>query len=46
MEWDQIEAIWPRFKSIIKHDWKQLSDLQIKMIAGKPNQLIEKINLL
>lgn len=43
MEWDQIRENWPQFKNIIKHEWSQLSDLQLDSIAGSRTLLVAKI---
>lgn len=43
MEWTQIEANWAQFQCIIQHDWDKLTDTQLLMIAGKRDDLINKI---
>jgi len=43
MEWARIEGNWNHFKGNAKRHWVKLSDEQLDAVAGKREQLAEKI---
>lgn len=43
MEWNEIEGNWKNFTGKIKEKWGKLTDDDLKEIAGKKDQLLEKI---
>ena len=43
MNWDRIEGNWKQFKGNVKEKWGKLTDDQLDVIAGKRDQLADKI---
>lgn len=43
MNWDQIEGKWKQMSGSIKQRWGKLTDDDLKLIGGKQDQLIGKI---
>jgi uncharacterized protein YjbJ (UPF0337 family) len=43
MNWDRIEGDWTQFKGNVKVQWGKLTDNQLDVIAGKRDQLAERI---
>jgi len=43
MKWDQFEENWRQLKGRLKEHWGRLSDNDLDAIAGKRDQLIERL---
>ena len=43
MNWTQIEGKWKRLSGQVKSEWAKLIDDDLKLIAGKRDQLVGKI---
>ena len=43
MNWDRIEGNWKQFKGKVREKWGDLTDDDIKMMGGKKDQLVGKI---
>ena len=43
MNWTQIEGKWKRLSGQIKSEWAKLTDDDLKLIAGKRDQLVGKL---
>lgn len=43
MNWDQIEGDWKQVTGKVKEKWGELTDDDIKAIAGKRDRLVGKI---
>ena len=43
MNWDQAAGNWKQFKGKVKEQWGKLTDDEVDEIAGKRDQLIDKI---
>jgi len=43
MNWTQIEGKWKRLSGQIKSEWTRLTDDDLKLIAGKREQLVGKL---
>jgi len=43
MNWTQIEGKWKRLSGQVKSEWAKLTDDDLKLIAGKRDQLVGKI---
>jgi uncharacterized protein YjbJ (UPF0337 family) len=41
MNWDQIKADWSQLKPKLKEKWKKLTDADLKLIAGRREQLVD-----
>ncbi len=39
MNWDQIKGNWTQFQGKVKEKWGKLTDDDLKVIAGKRDQL-------
>jgi uncharacterized protein YjbJ (UPF0337 family) len=40
MNWDQITGNWKQFQGKIKEKWGKLTDDDLKVVAGKRDQLL------
>lgn len=43
MNWDQIEGNWKQFKGKVKEKWGKLTDDDLRVIGGKRDNLIGKL---
>ena len=43
MNWDQVVSKWEQLTGSAKENWGELSDDDLQRIAGKRDQLVEKI---
>jgi uncharacterized protein YjbJ (UPF0337 family) len=43
MKWDQFEENWQQLRGRLKEHWGRLSDNDLDAIAGKRDQLIERL---
>jgi uncharacterized protein YjbJ (UPF0337 family) len=43
MNWDTIEGKWKDMKGRVRSQWAKLTDDDLKMLAGKKDQLVGKI---
>jgi len=43
MNWDQIEGKWKQAAGSVKEKWGKLTDDDLKVISGKKDQLVGKI---
>ena len=43
MNWDQIQGKWKQSTGVIKEKWGKLTDDDLTVIAGKKDQLVDKI---
>jgi uncharacterized protein YjbJ (UPF0337 family) len=43
MNWDQIEGKWKQMKGSVKERWGDLTDDDFRMIAGKRDKLVGKL---
>jgi len=43
MNWDQVVSKWEQLTGSAKENWGELSDDDLRRIAGKRDQLVEKI---
>jgi uncharacterized protein YjbJ (UPF0337 family) len=43
MNWDRIEAKWHQLHGDIKSQWTKLTDDDVKLVAGKKEKLIGKL---
>ena len=43
MNWDQVEGKWTQFKGSVQQKWGKLTDDDVRMIAGKRDQLLGKL---
>jgi uncharacterized protein YjbJ (UPF0337 family) len=43
MNWDIIQGDWEQFKRHVKEKWSKLTDNHLDKIAGKRDELVEKI---
>jgi uncharacterized protein YjbJ (UPF0337 family) len=43
MNWDQIAGQWTQLKGKVKEKWGQLTDDDLKVIGGKKDQLLGKL---
>jgi len=39
MNWNQIEGNWKQMQNDVKEQWRELTDEQLTLIAGKRDQL-------
>ena len=44
MNWDQVEGKWEQMKGAVKAKWGKLTDDDLKLIAGRREQLIGKLH--
>lgn len=43
MNWNQIEGQWNEMSALIKARWQKLTDEDLKVVAGKKDELAGKI---
>ena len=43
MNWDPVKGSWKQFKGQVKERWGKLTDDDLKVIEGKKDQLVGKI---
>jgi uncharacterized protein YjbJ (UPF0337 family) len=43
MNWDQLEGQWGQVKAQVKSKWGKLTDDDMKMLAGKKDALVGKL---
>ena len=43
MNWDRIEGSWDQMKAKVKEKWGKLTDDDIKVIGGKKDRLLGKL---
>jgi uncharacterized protein YjbJ (UPF0337 family) len=43
MNWDRIEGSWGQFTAKVKQKWAKLTDDDLKLIGGKRDSLISKL---
>jgi uncharacterized protein YjbJ (UPF0337 family) len=43
MNWDQIEGKWKQLKGSAKQQWAKLTDDDLKLISGKKDELVGRI---
>jgi len=43
MNWDQMEGKWNQYKGQVKEKWGKLTDDDLKVINGRRQQLVGKI---
>ena len=43
MNWTQIEGKWKRLSGQVKSEWAKLTDDDIKLVGGKRDQLVGKL---
>jgi len=43
MNWDTIKGQWKQFSGQVKEKWGKLTDDDLKVIGGKKDQLVGKI---
>jgi len=43
MNWDRIEGSWEQLKGKVKEKWGKLTDDDLKVIGGKKDQLIGRL---
>ena len=43
MNWDQIEGEWKQFKGHVKSRWAKLTDDDMKVLSGKKDSIVGKI---
>jgi uncharacterized protein YjbJ (UPF0337 family) len=46
MNWDQIEGNWKQMQNEVKEQWRELTDEQLALIAGKRDQLTGKLQVI
>ena len=43
MNWDQIQGNWSQFEGQVKEKWGKLTNDDLKVVAGKREQLLGKL---